>query len=189
MAALIPLEFSAPVRKVVIDADASVDDVLNKFVNALLERLARELNAELAAAAEETPPSSVAKALALLMMVNNDDPVFKTVVAFALVLDTGSYKRSAAESPILANKVAPDVPAETYAVEMGVMYWLPASADRIVMAAPVVMSVPPNETILPANTLTSAVKVYAPFASVVVHASPSPAVQIPSAFVSAQSRV
>ena len=159
MAALIPLEFSAPVRKVVIDADASVDDVPNKFVNALLERLARELNAELAAAAEETPPSSVAKALALLMMVNNDDPVFKTVVAFALVLDTGSYKRSAAESPMLANKVAPEVPAETYAVEIGVMYWLPASADRIVMAAPVVISVPPNETILPANTLTSAAKV------------------------------
>ena len=110
------------VRKLVIDADASVDDVPNKFVNAVLERFARELNAEVAAAAEETPPSSVAKALALLMMVNNDDPVFKTVVAFALVLDTGSYKRSAAESPMLANKVAPDEPAETYAVEMGVMY-------------------------------------------------------------------
>ena len=85
----------------------------NKFVNAVLERFARELNAEVAAAAEETPPSSVAKALALLMMVSNDEPVFKTVDAFALVLDTGSYKRSAAESPILANKVAPEVPAET----------------------------------------------------------------------------
>jgi hypothetical protein len=144
---------------VVIDADASVDDVPNKFVNALLERFARELNADVAAAAEETPPSSVANALALFMMVNNDDPVFRTVVAFALVLDTGSYKRSAAESPILANKVAPEVPAETYAVEMGVMYWLPASADKIVMAAPVVMSVPPKETILPALTLTSDVKV------------------------------
>ena len=106
----------------VIDADASVDDVPNKFVNALLERLARELNADVAAAAEETPPSSVANALALFMMVNNDDPVFRTVDAFALVLDTGSYKRSAAESPILANKVAPEVPAETYAVDIGVMY-------------------------------------------------------------------
>jgi hypothetical protein len=107
---------------VVIDADASVDDVPNKFVNAVLDRLARELNAELAAAAEETPPSSVANALALLIMVNKDEPVFKTVDAFALVLDTGSYKRSAAESPILANKVAPEVPAETYAVDIGVMY-------------------------------------------------------------------
>ena len=106
----------------VIDADASVDDVPNKFVNAVLDRLARELNAELAAAAEETPPSSVANALALLIMVNKDEPVFKTVDAFALVLDTGSYKRSAAESPILANKVAPEVPAETYAVDIGVMY-------------------------------------------------------------------
>ena len=100
----------------VIAADASVDDVPNKFVNAPLERLAREVKAELAAAAAVTLPSSVARALALLIMVNNDDPVFKTVVAFALVLDTGSYKRSAAESPMLANKVAPDVPAETYAV-------------------------------------------------------------------------
>ena len=45
---------------------------------------------------------------------------------------------------ILANNVAPDVPAETYAVDIGVMYWLPASADKIVMAAPVVISVPPN---------------------------------------------
>ena len=106
----------------VIDADASVDDVPNKFVNAVLDRLARELNAELAAAVAETPPSSVANALALLMMVSKDDPVYKTVVEFTLEHDTGSYKRSAAESPMLANNVAPDVPAETYAVEMGVMY-------------------------------------------------------------------
>ena len=96
-----------------MDADASDDDVPNRFVNAVLDRLARELNAELAAAVAETPPSSVANALALLMMVNQDDPVFKTVAAFALVLDTGSYKRSAVESPILANNVAPEEPAET----------------------------------------------------------------------------
>jgi hypothetical protein len=144
---------------VFIDADASVDDVPNKFVNALLERLARELNADVAAAAEEMPPISPARVAALLIMVSNDDPVFKTVEAFMLELETGSYKRSAAESPILANKVAPEVPAETYAVDIGVMYWLPASADKIVMAAPVVMSVPPKETILPALTLTSDIKV------------------------------
>ena len=122
MAAVIPLEFSALVRNAVIDADALVADVPNRFVNAVLERVARELKAELAAAVADTPPSSVANTLALLMMVNKDDPVFKTVAAFALVLDTGSYKRSAAESPILANKVAPEVPAETYAVDIGVMY-------------------------------------------------------------------
>jgi hypothetical protein len=156
---VIPLELRVLVRKVVIDADAATDDVPNKSVNAVLERLARELNAELAAAVAETPPSSVANALALLMMVNKDDPVFKTVDAFALVLDTGSYKRSAAESPILANKAAPEEPAETYAVEIGVMYWLPASAVRIVIAAPVVMSVPPKETIVPAFALTPDAKV------------------------------
>ena len=147
------------VKKLVIDDDASTDDVPNKFVNAVLDRLARELNAVVAAAAEETPPSSVANALALLMMVNKDDPVFKTVDAFISVLNTGSYKRSLAESPILANKAAPEEPAETYAVEIGVMYWLPASAVRIVIAAPVVMSVPPKETIVPALTLTADVKV------------------------------